>query len=95
MPHNSRKRPAASTNSVASEVVSPSGVEVLSVDSFNGKVIKKHAVEKGVFMIPLNDVDNTSLPPDDMEDATPTVENPKGLSRSASVSTFSYSAYII
>lgn len=85
----------ASTNSVALEVVSPGGVEVLSVNSFDGKVIKKYAMEKGVFTIPLDNVDDTSLPPDDTEDATPTVENPKGPSHSASVSTFSYSAYII
>lgn len=91
MPRNRRKRPAGSANCEVSEVVLPGGVEFLSVDIFEGRATKKRAIEKVHFHPPtasdgIPSFDEISAVNDD-ENETPTVRNPKGLSRSASVST--------
>jgi hypothetical protein len=103
MPRSRRKRSAHSANYDVSEVVIPGGLEVHSIDVFDGKVVKKRAMEKAPVStriydqtldndasIPSNDTlapsNDTSASSNDTGADTPTIPNPKGPSRSASVS---------
>jgi len=104
MPRNRRKRPAGPVTREILEVVSPGGVEFTSLSILGGKVIKKRVIERVPFSIsapsndtpPLDDIlplddtlpPNGTLPPDDTNDKTPNTRNPKGPSRSGSVSDF-------
>jgi len=97
MPRSRRKRAAGTPNCEVSEIVAPGGVEFLSVDIFAGKVIKKRAVEQVHFEIQpaADDTPLFDANADDAENGTPTTNNPKGPSRSASVGAFLVSAYNI
>ena len=96
MPRSRRKRSAHSANYDVSEVVIPGGLEVHSIDVFDGKVVKKRAMEKAPVSTQIYDqtLDNdASIPSNDTSASsndtgadTPTIPNPKGPSRSASVS---------
>jgi len=95
MTHRGRKR-AKVAGCEISEILTPGSVEVLSVDIFDRKVTKRRAIERVSFNIP-SPIDSTPTPTDsfstgDTEDVTSHVQNPKGPSRSASVSAFSFPA---
>jgi hypothetical protein len=49
MPHNPHK---CSASCAVLEVVTPSGVEVVSVDTVAGKVVKKCVFEQHIFVVP-------------------------------------------
>ena len=89
-----RKHSANFASFELQEVVLPGGADSLSVDIFDGKVIKKHTIEKVSFS-DSTAIDDTSLPSDadtplssDAENETPTTHNPKGPSRSVLVGAF-------
>jgi len=95
MPRSRRKRPAGSPNCEVSEVVAPGGVEFFSVDILAGKVVKKRVVEQVHFDISTVADDTPLSDADDAENETSTTCNPKGPSRSASVSASLVSTYNI
>ena len=76
-----RKRPASFE---VTQVPSPSGVEVISVDIVSGKAVKKRTFEKVLFEVP---APNDRSPLDDYDTASTATAAalPKGPRRSASV----------
>jgi hypothetical protein len=95
MPRTRRKRSADNAKVEVSQIISPGGVEVLSLDVFDGKVTKRRAVERVSFAIPTSS-DDTPVPPDDTptspddalnaENIVPPRKKNKGPVRSPSVS---------
>ena len=89
-----RKRSANFASFKLQEVILLGGADSLSVNIFDGKVIKKRTIEKVLFS-DSTAIDDTPLPSNantplssDAENETPTTHNPKGPSRSVLVSAF-------